>query len=95
MSRETILDGEKALTVGEKWHNEGDRYVEELTVEGFAANDVMLAKGEPMIPKDDDTMLEVRIINNVSAKHFPTEMPYSELKSRFDRGEADMSENWW
>lgn len=82
------------LEIGEKWNNEGEKYVEELTVEGLQSIDEPIAKGETVLPKDGDSVIEVRIINNISGKFFTTTVTLRELVDRFEKGEADMSENW-
>lgn len=76
------------LTIGEKWYKERDEYTEELTVEGLDAIDTPIAKGEVVLPENGDSLIEVRIINDITAKFFTTEIRLKNLVQNWERGEA-------
>lgn len=76
------------LTVGEKWHKERDEYTEELTVEGLDSIDGPMANGKMVLPENGDSLIEVRIINDITAKFFVTEIRLKNLVQNWERGEA-------
>lgn len=78
------------LTVGETWHREGEGYTEELTVDGLGAIDGPIPEGREVLPKDGDSIIEVLIINNISAKFFTTKMSLRQLNDKWERGEAEI-----
>jgi len=83
------------LEIGEKWNNECDLYVEELTVEGLKSIDDQIPKGETVLPINGNSKVQVRIINNVRERFFTTTITLRELVDRFEKGEGDLSENWY
>lgn len=78
------------LEIGETWHREGDGYVEELTVEGLESIDDQIPEGETVLPKNGDSLIEVRIINSVSEDFHYHEIPLRNLVDKWEQGEADI-----
>ena len=76
------------LTIGEKWHKERDEYTEELTVEGLDSIDTPIAKGEVVLPENGESLIEIRIVNDITAKFFTTEIRLKHLVQDWERGEA-------
>lgn len=76
------------LTIGETWHREREEYVEELRVDGLQSIEGPIPDGEDVVPIDGDSIIEVRMINNISAEFFTTEMTLRQLNNQWERGEA-------
>lgn len=78
------------LTIGETWHRDREEYVEELRVDGLRSINGPIPDGEDVVPRNGDSIIEVRIINNISAEFFTTEMTLRQLHENWERGEADI-----
>jgi hypothetical protein len=78
------------LTIGETWHKEREEYVEELKVDGIQAIEAPIPDGDVVVPKDGDSIIEVRVINNISAEWFTTKMTLRQLNDNWEQGEADL-----
>jgi len=79
------------LTIGDKYHNEQEQYVEEVEIIGLESIDENIPKGEVVVPKDGDSVIEVRCINNITGDFFPTRLTLRDLHNRFEQGEANFS----
>lgn len=78
------------LEIGETWHRDREEYVEELKVDGLQAIEGPIPDGETVLPENGDSIIEVRVINNISAKWFTTKMTLRQLCQNWQRGEADV-----
>jgi hypothetical protein len=78
------------ITIGDKYHREGDNYVEQLEIVGLDAIDEPLPNGETVVPKNGDSHIEVRIINNITAEYFHTTISLHNLANRWQEGTADL-----
>lgn len=78
------------LEIGEAWHRDREEYVEELKVDGLQAIEGPIPDGEVVVPKDGDSIIEVRVINSISAEWFTTKMTLRQLNDKWERGEADL-----
>lgn len=78
------------LTIGERWHREGQGYVEELTVEGLQSIDHPLPNGREVVPKDGESIIEVRIINSISEEFHFHKISLQNLNKSWERDEASI-----
>jgi hypothetical protein len=75
------------LTIGEKYHREGNGYTEELTVTGLDSIDDPLDQGEIVVPENGDSLIEARVINDITANHFTTTVKLRDLVNNWQEGE--------
>jgi hypothetical protein len=78
------------LTVGETWHKEKENYREQLTVEGLDSIDNFTPKGDVVVPRGPNSHIEVRIINDISAKFYNTTIKLKHLVNQWERGEIEI-----
>lgn len=76
------------LTIGAKWHKEGEMYHEELTIRGLDSIDEPLADGEVVLPRDGDSFVEVTIQNDITGQVYDYSMRLRDIVENWEKGEA-------
>ena len=76
------------LTIGDHYHRHGNSYIEQLTIEGLDSINEPIPKGETVVPKNGDSHIEVRVINDITGEFFHTTITLRNLANRWKKGKA-------